>query len=186
MNGEAPAYVPLPPPLPPPPLYAITTVFPQPPRYEWDAESLTWVKKYDPPLPDLTPRKADVLNRAGRKPYSLVGEDPEWDLSIVEAEVCPLEDANLLTSDALGRPGIHRVAIDVDLPAKLLPSSTPGHSHLYIDVDIPWDKYKKLLEVLADCDIIERGYARASIKRGYTSVRPPWVPKREDERGDSG
>jgi hypothetical protein len=71
----------------------------------------------------------------------------------------------------------HRPVLDIDIPAALIPSSTPGHSHLYIDKPLTWDQYENLLWALVDCGIIESGYASASVARGYTSARLPWVKK---------
>jgi hypothetical protein len=90
--------------------------------------------------------------------------------------------ANLITSLMPGIPlapagGVHKPVIDIDLPAQLVPSSTPGHYHLYLDVEVPWDAYVDLLEALAAAGIVEHGYVSASIARGYTAVRPPWVRK---------
>lgn len=71
----------------------------------------------------------------------------------------------------------HMLAIDIDLPAFLIPSSTPGHSHLYVDVAIPHHRYMALLSALADAGVIEKGYAEVSIKRGHSDLRLPWVSK---------
>jgi hypothetical protein len=46
----------------------------------------------------------------------------------------------------------HAPVLDIDVPAYLVPSSTPGHSHLYI-------------------------YVKASIRRRHTAVRVPWLKK---------
>jgi hypothetical protein len=175
-----------PPPLPPPPLYVINTPYPEPPTYVWDIATKQWIKHHPLPLHGLTPRKAPVLNRNNRGPYSLHDDDHEWDSSVNSAEACPVDEANILTSEVAGKPGMHKVALDIDLPAKLLPSSTPGHWHLYIDRELPWETYTKVLDALAEAGIIETGYARASKIRGYTSVRPPWLPKTEDERSNGG
>lgn len=59
----------------------------------------------------------------------------------------------------------------------LIPSTTLGHHHLILDVDLPWKQYFKLLELLGACGIIERGYVKASIRRGYSAIRPPWIKK---------
>jgi hypothetical protein len=67
--------------------------------------------------------------------------------------------------------------LDLDLPAQLIPSSTPGHFHLYLDVELSHSTYMDLLTALAAAGIIERGYADASRERGYTAVRLPWVRK---------
>jgi hypothetical protein len=73
----------------------------------------------------------------------------------------------------------HAVVLDIDHPAWLVKSTTPGHYHLYIDVPggIPHELYLALLGTLADCGVIEPGYARASQARGHSDVRLPWVKK---------
>lgn len=76
---------------------------------------------------------------------------------------------------------VHKVVIDLDHDAKLIPSSTPGHHHLFIDRPMRWDQYVRLLCVLAEVGIVEPGYVSACIKRGHTSVRLPDV-KRETPR----
>lgn len=68
----------------------------------------------------------------------------------------------------------HRPVLDIDFEARLIPSSTPGHYHLYLDgILIPDPLYKYLLKVLAQCGIIQENYAKYSIERGYTAVRKP-------------
>lgn len=66
----------------------------------------------------------------------------------------------------------HAPVIDFDIPIKLIPSSQIGHYHLYIEKEIPWHKYQKLLDALADADLIERGYYNAARYRGFSAVRP--------------
>ena len=85
-------------------------------------------------------------------------------------------DANVTTSKILGKD-THKLVLDLDLPAALLPSSTRGHFHLYIDHEMTWKQYRKVLRALAGAGIIESGYLGASEQRGYTSVRLPWVRK---------
>jgi hypothetical protein len=75
----------------------------------------------------------------------------------------------------------HAILLDLDVPAWLIESSTPGHSHLYIDVDTTWDNVAELLIALVKCGVIEPGYAAASLRRRATFLRLPWVEKgRED------
>ncbi len=97
-----------------------------------------------------------------------------------------IDQANLLTSRVALKPDEeydifaepkHKVVIDLDLPAKLVPSTTPDHFHLIIDHEIGEDQYFKLLDVMAECGLIEPGYVHASKDRGYTAVRLPWVRK---------
>lgn len=75
----------------------------------------------------------------------------------------------------------HAPVLDIDVPAQLIPSSTAGHGHLYIDVAMPWPMYEKLLRVLAECGVIEQGYADVSIMRGATYVRTPENRKPVDD-----
>lgn len=87
-----------------------------------------------------------------------------------------IDDAMLITS-MIRDSNMHKVAIDVDLPISVVPSSTPGHGHLYIDKELTWPQYEKLLHALAEAGIVEEGYVGASVRRGYTSLRLPWVSK---------
>ena len=73
---------------------------------------------------------------------------------------------------------LHRPVLDIDFQLFTVPSSTPGHFHLYLDKPMSWPKYKRLIDALADAGIIEGGYASVSIDRKYTSVRLPWVTKK--------
>lgn len=89
-------------------------------------------------------------------------------------------DAQVVSSEIYGVSlisGLHSPALDIDVPAWLIPSSTPGHSHLYIDAPMTWWTYKRLLKALAAAGIIEKGYLKASLKRGRTDLRVPWLKK---------
>jgi hypothetical protein len=91
-----------------------------------------------------------------------------------------LEDAGLVTSIVRrdgGLTGTHKVAIDLDMPAALVPSSTEGHYHLYIDHEMPWEAYENLLAAFEIAGILEPGYVHAAMDRGYTSLRTPWTRK---------
>lgn len=84
-------------------------------------------------------------------------------------------DANLVSS--LGDDGLHYPVLDLDFGAYVVPSSTPGHFHLYLERAMPWDTYAGLLVALAEAGVIERGYADACLARGMTFVRMPGVSK---------
>jgi hypothetical protein len=105
-------------------------------------------------------------------------DDYSGSIGLTEA----IEEANVVVSLIEGyRPGArfaqHKPVLDIDLPVQVLPSSTPGHSHLFIDKELTWEQYTRLLYVLADIGIIETGYRTASLVRGYTAVRLPWIKK---------
>lgn len=83
--------------------------------------------------------------------------------------------ANIVGSLVNGGRGldnsIHMPAIDIDHRVEVVESRTPGHSHLFIDVPMTWEQYIKLLTVMVEVGIVERGYLDASIKRGMTALR---------------
>lgn len=94
----------------------------------------------------------------------------------------PIDKANLITSKQERYPygtEYHRPVLDIDFEARLVPSSTPGHYHLYLDKLIPKLAYFQLLRDLADADIIQRGYADSAIERGASSARLPWIKKND-------
>ena len=74
--------------------------------------------------------------------------------------------------------GKHAPVLDLDFSATLLPSSTPGHHHLYLDgIELSWWRYRVLLRVLAWAGVIDKAYYRHSVRRRYTAVRLPMVRK---------
>lgn len=92
-----------------------------------------------------------------------------------------LDTANVLSSQVVNGKNIHRPVLDIDLPVTVLPSSTPGHCHLLIDTFMTWDAYAAILQALAKAGVIEVGYRRESMLRGFTAIRLPWI-KKETER----
>ena len=111
------------------------------------------------------------------------GWDGEYSGEVVAAD--KLEEAEVVTS-LTGEikkslygfvEAKHRPILDIDIPMHIIPSTTPGHGHLYIDKELTWSEYRRLLGVLADCGIIERGYLNVSLAREHTAVRLPWIKK---------
>jgi len=92
-------------------------------------------------------------------------------------KVVPESEANLVGS--LCDDGVsHMPVLDIDrMAVRVVPSTTPGNFHLYIDKPMPWSDYAELIEMLAVVGIIERGYANASLERRATFVRKPGVLK---------
>lgn len=93
-------------------------------------------------------------------------------------------DANLVSSRIAGGTeanpdgqDLHAPAIDIDLPCRIVPSSTPGHGHLYIDFPMPWRDYELLLRTMAMVGLVEPGYADASIAHGASFLRKPGVKR---------
>jgi hypothetical protein len=78
---------------------------------------------------------------------------------------------------AAGVKSNHAILLDIDVPAWLVPSSTEGHSHLYVDVHCREEDYFAFLDAAAKVGLIQYGYASASKKKGATFLRLPWVKK---------
>lgn len=72
---------------------------------------------------------------------------------------------------------VYPFIVGLETPARLLPSSTPGHHHLYMDTELPWNDYALLLKRLEEATIIQRGFYRASLERKQTMLRKPGVLK---------
>jgi hypothetical protein len=86
--------------------------------------------------------------------------------------------ANAITSAVQGSNAeAHKVILDVDFPVYAVPSSTPGHFHLYIDKIVSFDHLLGILHAMSDAGVVQRGYAEASEAQGFTTVRAPWTKK---------
>ena len=79
--------------------------------------------------------------------------------------------------------GRHHVVLDIDHPAWLVESTTPGHSHLYVEIPdgVEWKHYEDFLNAAMGIGLIEPGYYEVSRKRGHTDVRLPWISKHDVE-----
>jgi len=92
-----------------------------------------------------------------------------------DREIAPLEESHMVCSRLPN--GRHMPVIDLDGPHQLVPSSTAGHSHLYLDNEIPWWRYVILLFALRQAGVIEKGFLWWSLSRGSTFARLPGVGK---------
>jgi hypothetical protein len=90
------------------------------------------------------------------------------------------DEANLVGSlieGARDGVGLHAPVLDLDFPARLVPSTTEGHFHLYLDVPMTWRTYHDLLLALGRAGVLEPNYVAASLARRQTFVRKPGVVK---------
>lgn len=92
--------------------------------------------------------------------------------------------ANLVGS--LCADGSHMPALDIDLPCELLPSTTKGHFHLYIDKPMSFMAYKKLVQAFIDAGIVEPNIMKYMELNGVTTLRPQNIkkPKRAKSSGE--
>lgn len=134
-----------------------------------------------PPMEGLTYQNAETLSA-----YYGANENRFFVEDIEEAHVITsrvVGQAPPMSPDGQHDPAVnvnemlHKVVVDIDMPARLVPSSTPGHFHLYIDHKMPWHQYLQLLDALVEAGIVEPGYVKAAERRGFTAVRLPWITK---------
>ena len=104
-------------------------------------------------------------------------DNPNVNYDSAHEIVLYVEDADVIISQTAIEPDKHCPVIDIDIDHQYYPSSTPGHGHLYIDKALTWKEYKRLLKALVRAGIVEEGYYKAALSRGYTSVRLPWIKK---------
>jgi hypothetical protein len=121
----------------------------------WDSDSSHFGESEEVREPATTLDANVVSSLIEETEHDVVGDDPWF--------------------GSLGRQ--HALLLDLDVPAHLVPSSTPGNHHLYVDVRIPEEKYFELLNLLAECGVIQVGYAVSSIAKGGSCLRLPWVKK---------
>jgi hypothetical protein len=124
------------------------------------------LSEYENPFPGQSIRNADL---SGGEHYS--SED-------TRKLVSDPKDGTVVTSEYyMNGILMHKPVLDIDMPVTVLPSSTPGHYHLFIDKELTWDSYVQLLSVMSAIGILEDGFVSASLARGHTAVRLPWIKK---------
>lgn len=122
-------------------------------------------------------------------PHFGAGSDSEESMALVEDRTPkPVDESHVASSQTRAwLAKRHHLLLDVDIPAWLIPSSSYGKSHLYVELPrggAPWEDYKAFLLAAAKIGLIEDGYAKASIRRGHTALRLPWVKKGEENLND--
>lgn len=117
-------------------------------------------------------QSAEFLRTSQRRLYF---KDPESGPGLLDYKPATFDGANLVSSMLLNCK--HAPLLDLDVPHRVVPSSTEGHSHLYIDVQMPWWRYRLLLWLLQFTGIIGKGYYKAAVLRKQSMVRMPGVSK---------
>jgi hypothetical protein len=130
------------------------------------------------------PEVAEYIEMLGERGFKKFGTNPAVDSDQMPEKWSNdhepsdgINDADLVISRG---NDMHYPVIDLDVPAMLIKSTTEGHSHLYINVAVPWTRYVRLLEALVWAGIVEPGYVNAAIARGYSAARLPWIRKNKE------
>jgi hypothetical protein len=90
------------------------------------------------------------------------------------------DNATLVTS--MTTTGWHMPVIDIDLPCMLVPSSRPGHFHLYINKKMPFEDMLDMLRAMNMAGVVQDGIIHHVQRRGYASVRYPGVTKENEKQ----
>lgn len=95
-----------------------------------------------------------------------------------------LDEANVISSKVKGTTR-HKVIIDLDFDAALLPSSTPGHHHLYLDKELTAPQMEQLIYCLYEVGIIAQGNINQWHRFKALFLRLPWIKKTDLEVDDT-
>jgi hypothetical protein len=60
---------------------------------------------------------------------------------------------------------------DLAVPARLVPSQTEGHFHLYLEKEVGWMDYERLLRAMTEAGFVERGFYAMTLRRGMSMLR---------------
>ncbi len=127
--------------------------------------------------------------------------EPTRDLGVADVAASQRHgaDSHAIMFDLDHPARVHDFGIVVDLPTGqrtipvpwraqtwVIPTTTEGHNHLYADVDWPWSTIVALLNDWVEAGLVEPGYRDASVNRGKTSLRLPWVRKVVDNTPTHG
>lgn len=127
----------------------------------------------------VTPGLRDLLGKlSAHRLFSWTSGYAPQDAPTTELGVPDLDRADVVSSAYRDGSG-HALLLDCDYPVHVVGSATPGKHHVYFETPAPLST-AALIEinlVLAKHGVIEEGYAGASNRRGYNSLRLPWKPK---------
>lgn len=134
------------------------------------------------PTPSETARRRAQLAELSKWPHALYKVGALDDYGDATRERADVDEADVISSHIVGdtfaaATDSHSLVLDIDVPARLVPSSTPGHSHLFVDVATSWEAVRGVLDALVAAGVIEPGYRNACVERGHTAVRLPWRRK---------
>jgi hypothetical protein len=77
-------------------------------------------------------------------------------------------------------------AIELHVPTWDIESSTPGHSHLYIDHELSWTAYRSFLEALQNARILQGKFFAMACRREMTLLLTPSRTKAEMQKRFEG
>jgi len=115
-----------------------------------------------------------------KKVFAEDSDDPEsWDEIEEVSRTENLEEATVVSSQwyAGSKINLHKLFLDLDCEHVYVPSSTPAHGHLMINVDLTYDDLYDLVKMLVKLDILGPGSLAQLRQREANTLRLPWVKK---------
>jgi len=106
--------------------------------------------------------------------------DEAWFDEDARDEEQDLNSANIVTSESAIREGRFYPILDLDCEHAYVPSSTSGHGHLYLGVEMDEKTWRRFMKAMEEFGIVGLGYQEAGARRGYDSARLPWVTKTDN------
>lgn len=96
----------------------------------------------------------------------------------------PVDDPNFRPNliSSITVTGKQMPILDLDFPHQVIESSTPGHHHLFLDVEMSNFRWFVLMCALRFAGVIELGFFLWSIRRGGNFVRIPGTVKSGDPK----
>lgn len=125
-----------------------------------------------------------MLSRISWRADLLSFKDEPMFLSLIKYDMASdrqRDPTGSLTSSYVSGNKLHAPVLDIDVPMRLIKSSTQGHTHLYIDVLMPRWKMMIMIFGMMIAGVVEPGFFWWSLRRGGTFVRKPYVTKTPDE-----
>lgn len=78
---------------------------------------------------------------------------------------------------APGSDMLPEAVIHLTVPAKLVPSSTEGHFHLYLETGMDWPDYLRLMRFMAEAGLLEKEWVDMNERRQMAMLRKPEYKK---------
>ncbi len=87
------------------------------------------------------------------------------------------DDYTTARRPALRTETLRSPTVIVRVPVRVTPSSTRGHFHLYIDSEITWPEYSRLLRAMERANILRGKFYVWALERGQTMLFRPGLKK---------